>query len=63
MLCNASPSTWLIVFARGLIVEAAVFALLELFRTLAVPPPAVLLALSRRFLGLDEGVVVMCSFC
>jgi hypothetical protein len=44
-------------------VEAALFVVLELFRTLALPAPAVLLALSRLFRGLEEGVVVMCSFC
>lgn len=43
--------------------EAPLFAVLELLRTLALPAPAVLLALSRRFRGLEEGVVVMCSFC
>jgi hypothetical protein len=46
------------VFARGLIdVEAVVLE--ELFRTLLLPAPAVLLALSLRLRGLEEGVVVM----
>lgn len=47
-------------FARGLI-AAAPFAETEFFRIFAVV--AVLLALSRRFRGREEGVVAMCSFC
>ncbi len=53
-----APSVWLIVFALGLIVAAPFELATEPFRTL--PGPAVLLAaLSRRFRGLEEGVVVI----
>ncbi len=50
------------VFALGLIDAAPCPFATEPFRTL--PGPAVLLAaLSRLFLGLEEGVVVICNFC
>lgn len=56
------PPTWLMVLARGLML---------LLLLLLVPPLAIeflrtleLLVLSlRAFLGRDDGVVVMCSFC
>jgi hypothetical protein len=36
---------------------------IEPFRTRPGPPAVLLVALSRRFRGLEEGVVVICSFC
>lgn len=65
MAAASSPrvvlSTWLMVLARGLIPTFPPFAT-EFLRTRPGPPP---LVLSRRllFLGRDEGVVVMWSFC
>lgn len=57
---KVDASTWLSVFARGLIVWFAELAI-EFLRTLEFATPT---ALSRRpFLGLAEGVVVECSFC
>jgi hypothetical protein len=57
------------VFALGLI-EAALaaaaaeaFAFATLFCRARLLAGAVLLVLSRRFLGRDDGVVVWCSFC
>lgn len=58
------PSMWLIVFARG---RGPVFMddpmlLVEFLRT-RLALPEMLLVLSRRLRGREEGVVVMCSFC
>ena len=53
-------STWLNVFARGLVLTVLLFAT-EFFLTRPVETPA---ALSLRPVrGLDEGVEVKCSFC
>ena len=71
IICMAAPSTWLMVFALGLM-EAA---LVPAAAAAAAPGPATLffrtrpapgvapLALSRRLRGRDDGVVVWCSFC
>jgi hypothetical protein len=50
------------VLALGLIVAAGCPLATEFFRTL-FGPAVVLATLSRLFLGLEEGVVVMWSFC
>ncbi len=66
--CMEAPSIWLIVFARGRIAAPAVAftPATLLFRARLWPWPwpwVTLLALSRRFRGLEDGVVDWCSFC
>lgn len=53
-------SIWLKVFARGLVLAEAAFAT-EFFRTRPPVTPAALSLRPPR--GLEEGVVVECSFC
>lgn len=56
---SVAVSTWLMVLARGRMVLVALVAT-EFFLTLAFA--TALLVLSLRF-GLEDGVVVKCSFC
>ena len=61
-------STWLIVFALGLIeafaaAAAAAFVPAMLFFLARLWTGAALAVLSRRLRGREEGVVVWCSFC
>jgi hypothetical protein len=68
IICIVLSSTWVIVFARGLIEVAGALDAVGLGRTTLflrarLWPGATPLAEPRRFRGRDEGIEVWCSFC
>jgi hypothetical protein len=68
IICIVLPSTWVIVFARGLIevagaLDAVGLGRATLFLRARLWPGATPLAEPRRFRGRDEGIEVWCSFC
>lgn len=74
VICTALPSTWVIVFARGLsglsglievasALDAAGLGPAKLFFRARLWPGPTLVAESRRLRGHDDGVEVWCSFC
>jgi hypothetical protein len=68
IICTALPSTWVIVFARGLVevadaLDAAGLGPAKLFFRARLWPGATLVAESRRLRGRDDGIEVWCSFC